>query len=68
VARKETSVKNYVIRLSAEKSGQLEDVIGKGNRSAQLLTKARILLNADVLEATAGATAECRGAEYQPAN
>ena len=54
MARKETSVKKYVIRLSAQKRGQLEDVIGKGNRSAQLLTKARILLRGDVYEAGDG--------------
>jgi hypothetical protein len=54
VASKETSVKKYVVRLSAEERGQLEDMIGKGKRSAQLLTKARILLKADVSEAGEG--------------
>ena len=54
MARKETSVKKYVVRLSAEERGQLEDMIGKGKRSAQLLTKARILLKADVSEAGEG--------------
>ncbi len=48
MARKKTSVKKYVVRLSAEKRGQLEDMIGKGKRPAQLLTKALILLKADV--------------------
>jgi hypothetical protein len=54
VGRKETSVKKYVVRLSVEERGQLEDMIGKGKRSAQLLTKARILLKADVSEAGEG--------------
>jgi hypothetical protein len=54
VPGKETSVKKYVVRLSAEKRGQLEDVIGSGKRSARLLTKARILLKADVSEAGDG--------------
>jgi hypothetical protein len=54
VARKETSVKKYVVRLSMEERGQLEDMIGKGKRSAQLLRKARVLLKADVSEAGEG--------------
>jgi hypothetical protein len=54
VARKETSVKKYVVRLSTEERSQLEDMIGKGKRSAQLLRKARILLKADVSEAGEG--------------
>jgi hypothetical protein len=54
VARKETSVKKYVVRLSTEERGQLEDMIGKGKRSAQLLRKARILLKANVSEAGEG--------------
>jgi len=37
-----------------EERGQLEDMIGKGKRSVQLLTKARILLKADVSEAGEG--------------
>jgi len=54
VARKETSVKKYVVRLNTEERGQLEDMIGKGKRSAQLLRKARILLKADVSEGGEG--------------
>lgn len=46
MARKETSVKKYVVRLSAEKRREVENIIGKGKHSAQLLTKARILLKA----------------------
>ena len=45
---KEISVKKYVVRLSAEERAQLDELIHKGKRSAQLLTKARILLKADV--------------------
>src|SRR5580704_15484723 len=40
--------KKYVVRLSAEVRAQLDELIRKGKRSAQLLTKARILLKADV--------------------
>jgi len=54
VAAKEIAVKNYVARLSADERAQLNDLIHKGKRSAQLLTKARILLQADVSEAGEG--------------
>ena len=47
---KEIAVKKYVVRLSAEERAQLDGLIRKGKRSAQLLTKARILLKADVSE------------------
>ena len=43
-----------VVRLSADERVQLNDLIHKGKRSAQLLTKARILLKADVSEAGEG--------------
>ena len=45
---KAIAVKKYVVRLSAEERAQLDELIRKGKRSAQLLTKARILLKADV--------------------
>ena len=45
---KEIAVKKYVVRLSTEERAQLDELIRKGKRSAQLLTKARILLKADV--------------------
>ena len=48
MAGKEIAVKKYVVRLSADERGQLAGLIGSGKRSAQLLTKARILLKADV--------------------
>jgi hypothetical protein len=54
VAGKEIAVKKYVVRLTAEERGQLDGLISKGKRSAQLLTKARILLKADVSDAGEG--------------
>jgi hypothetical protein len=50
VVGKEIAGKKYVVRLSAEERTQLDELIRKGKRSAQLLTKARILLMADVSE------------------
>ena len=38
------------VRLSAEERAQLDELIRKGKRSAHLLTKARVLLKADVSE------------------
>ena len=54
MAGKEIAVKKYVVRLSAEERGQLNDLIRSGKRSARLLTKARILLKADVSDAGEG--------------
>ena len=54
MAAKEIAVKKYVVRLSADERAQLNDLIHKGKRSAQLLTKARILLKADVSDAGEG--------------
>jgi transposase len=54
VAGKEVAVKKYVVRLSEEERGRLNELIRKGKRSAQLLTKARILLKADVSDAGEG--------------
>jgi transposase len=54
VAGKEIAVKKYVVRLSTEERAQLDELISKGKRSAQLLTKARILLKADVSDAGEG--------------
>ena len=50
LAGKEIAVKKYVVRLDAEERDRLDELIRKGKRSAQLLTKARILLKADVSE------------------
>lgn len=54
MAGKEIAVKKYVVRLSADERAQLTALIRAGRRSAQLLTKARILLKADVSEAGEG--------------
>jgi homeodomain-containing protein len=54
VAGKEIAVKKYVVRLSSEERDQLNDLIRSGKRSAQLLTKARILLKADISDAGEG--------------
>jgi hypothetical protein len=54
VAGKDIAVKKYVVRLSADERAQLDAFVHKGNRPAQLLTKARILLKADVSVAGEG--------------
>ena len=54
MARKEIAVKKYVVRLDAEERDRLNELIRKGKRSALLLTKARILLKADVSDAGDG--------------
>src|ERR1700747_1515101 len=54
MARKEISVKKYVVRLSAEERQQLEAMIRKGKGPARRLLKARILLKADVSDAGPG--------------
>jgi len=54
VAGKEIAVKKYVVRLSEEEREQLSDYVRAGKRSAQLSTKARILLKADVSEGGEG--------------
>jgi transposase len=54
VAGKEIAVKKYVVRLDAEERDRLDELIRKGKRSAQLLTKVRILLKADVSDAGEG--------------
>jgi len=54
VAAKEIGVKKYVVNLSQEERDRLDEFIRKGKRPAQLLTKARILLKADVSEVGEG--------------
>jgi hypothetical protein len=54
LAGKAIAIKKYVVRLSSQEREQLSDFIHSGKRSAQLLTKARILLKADVSEAGEG--------------
>jgi len=48
------AVKKYVVTLSAAERVRLDELIHKGQRAAQLLTKARILLKADVSDAGKG--------------
>jgi hypothetical protein len=54
MARKEISVKKYIVRLSAEEREQLLALIRKGKGPARRLLKARLLLKADVSEAGPG--------------
>jgi hypothetical protein len=54
MAGRATSVKKYVVRLSAEEREQLQTLIRKGKSPAKRLLKARILLKADVSEAGEG--------------
>ena len=54
MAGKDISVKKYVVRLSEEERGRLEDFVSKGKPAAHLATRARILLKADVSEAGEG--------------
>ena len=54
MAGKENAVKKYVVKLSAEERERLEALIQAGKSTAQLLTKARILLKADASEAGEG--------------
>jgi hypothetical protein len=54
VGGKEIVVKKYVVRLNVDEREQLSALVRSGKRSAQLLTKARILLKADVSEAGEG--------------
>ena len=54
MAGKEIAVKKYVVRLGSEERDRLNELIRKGKRAAQLLTKARILLKADVSDAGEG--------------
>ena len=49
---KEIAVKKYVVRLSAEERAQLDELIRKGKRSAQLLTKAALDTSVATIERT----------------
>lgn len=51
MATRRGAVKKYVVRLSAEEGAQLEALVSKGKSAARRLTKARILLKADVSQA-----------------
>jgi hypothetical protein len=48
VARKEIAVKKYVVKLSVEARERLETMVRAGKSSAQMLTRPRILVKADV--------------------
>ena len=54
MAGKEIAVKKYVVRLSAVERARLDELIRRGKGPARLMTKARILLKADVSEAGEG--------------
>jgi len=51
VANREIAVKKYVVRLSAQEREQLETMVRAGKTSAQIATRARILLKADASDA-----------------
>ena len=48
MAGKEIAVKKYVVRLTSEERDRLEALVHAGKSPAQLSTRARILLKADV--------------------
>ncbi len=54
MARKEISVKRYVVKLSADERKQLDALIRKGKGPGRRLLEARTLLKADVSDAGAG--------------
>ena len=54
MAKKEIAVKKYVVKLSGEERERLEAMVRAGKGSAPILTRARILLKADVSEAGEG--------------
>jgi Homeodomain-like domain len=54
VIAKEIAVKKYVAKLSTEERERLDTPVRSGKHSARKLTRARILLKADVGEAGEG--------------
>ena len=54
MVKKEIAVKKYVVKLSDEERERLEAMVRAGKGSAQILTRARILLKADVSETGEG--------------
>lgn len=54
MAIREIAVKKYVVRLSAQEREQLETMVRAGKTSAQIVTRARILLKADASEGGQG--------------
>jgi hypothetical protein len=51
---KQSAVKRHMVELSDEERERLDGLIHMGKHPARLLTKARILLKADVSEAREG--------------
>ena len=54
MAKTDIAVKKYVVKLSAEERDRLEAMVRAGKNSAQIVTRARILLKADVSDAGEG--------------
>lgn len=54
MANREIAVKKYVVRLSTQERERLETMVRAGKSSAQMLTRARILLKSDASEAGEG--------------
>ena len=54
MAIREIAVKKYVVRLSAQERERLETLVRAGKTSAQIVTRARILLKADASEGGQG--------------
>jgi hypothetical protein len=54
VVAKEIAVKKYVVKLSAEERERLDKLIHGGKRPVRQVTRARVLLKADVGEAGEG--------------
>ena len=54
MAKKEIAVKKYVVKLCGEERERLEAMVRAGKGLAQIMTRARILLKADVSEAGEG--------------
>ena len=50
----EIGLKKYIVRLAPEERARLEEMIGKGKRSAVMILRARILLKADISVAGEG--------------
>ena len=47
MAKKEIAVEKHVVKLGGEERDRLEAMVRAGKNSAQILTRARILLKAD---------------------
>ena len=65
MVKKEIAVKKYVVKLSGEERERLEAMVRAGKGSAQILTRARILLKADVSEAGDGWSDSAISAEWE---